>query len=63
MKIRTKLALGLVIIIGIFVAGESYSSYLSFEINSVAEYHNSMSIPALIMLGDIETSFNKMNNN
>ncbi|MBT8173005.1 MAG: PAS domain S-box protein [Nitrosopumilus sp.] len=62
MKIRTKLALGLVIIIGIFVAGESYSSYLSFEINSVAEYHNSMSIPALIMLGDIETSFNNMNN-
>ena len=57
MKIRTKLALGLILIIGIFVAGQSYNTYLSSEINSVAEYHNSMSIPAITLLGDIEKSF------
>ncbi len=57
MKIRTKLALGLILIIGIFVTGQSYNTYLSSEINSVAEYHNSMSIPAIILLGDIEKSF------
>ncbi|MGY5150452.1 MAG: PAS domain S-box protein, partial [Candidatus Nitrosopumilus sp. bin_68KS] len=58
MKIRTKLALGLVLIIAIFVAGQSYNNYLSSEINTVSEYHNFMSIPALMILGDIENSFN-----
>ncbi len=60
MKIRTKLALGLVTIIGIFVAGQSYNNYLSSEMNTVSDYHNSMSIPALTILRNIENSFNNL---
>ena len=60
MKIRTKLSIGFVLIIGLFVGVQSYQYHLIDEISSVSEYHDKMSIPALTILEQISTNFEMM---
>ncbi|MFQ5497742.1 MAG: hypothetical protein ACE5DU_07660, partial [Nitrosopumilus sp.] len=60
MKIRAKLSIGFVLIIGLFAGVQSYQYQLINEISSVSEYHDKMSTPALTILEQISTSFEMM---
>lgn len=59
-RTRTTLILGLSIIFTIFAISNIVQWNYSQDLKAVSEYHNSMGIPSLDILDDINLSYNKM---
>ena len=58
--IRTKLSIGFMLIIGLFLGAQVYEYEIMNDISKVSEYHNNMSTPALTILEKISTGSETM---
>jgi len=60
LSIKIKLTTTVVLIISIFLLQSFYSFYLENEIADVAEYHNMMSLPAILLLDQLNIQHEKL---
>lgn len=60
MRTSTIFIIGFSIVISLFVTSSIMEWYYSQELQDVSEYHNSMSVPDMIFLGNVNLNYNQM---